>query len=410
MIAVPDNPPDRSRAAWSEDARLAALSQAAIAITSELSLDRVLQRIADIARELIGARYAALGVADEQGRIRQFLTSGLTPEQRLAIGPLPRGLGLLGVLIHEGKPLRVADIARDPRSVGFPAHHPPMTSLLGVPIKARGEVLGDLYLTDRLDGQPFTEQDEQLAILLAGHAAVAIQNARLHARLQELALHQERSRIMRDLHDGIIQSLFAIGLSVQETLHLLDTAPGEVRPRLERVVGDLDQVMADIRRYILDLDRSSQPTEGDLETRLGHLVSEFQAATPMQIQLSVAPELNEAKLPGEMIEHLIQIAHEALANAVKHAHASAAAVRLERSRRGLVLTVWDDGVGFDPRARRTAQQRGLRNIHARAAALGGSLQISSEPSHGTRVLVAIPLSPHARRPAASRQPAADSSL
>src|SRR5438067_2509743 len=150
MARVSDQrPAGAERRAELDEARLAALSEAAIAITSELSPDRVLQRIADIARELIGSRYAALGVADGQGRIRQFLTSGLTAEQRLAIGPLPRGRGLLGVLIHEGRPLRVPTITRHPRSSGFPPGHPPMTALLGVPVVARGEVLGALYFTDR---------------------------------------------------------------------------------------------------------------------------------------------------------------------------------------------------------------------------------------------------------------------
>jgi signal transduction histidine kinase len=375
-----------------DDARLAARSQAAIAITSEVSSDRVLQRIADIARELIGARYAALGVADGHGRILQFLTSGLTAEERLAIGPLPRGRGLLGVLIHEGRPLRVPHIARDPRSSGFPPGHPPMTALLGVPIVARGEVLGDLYFTDRLDGRPFDQRDEQLAILLAGHAAVAIQNARLHDQLRELALHRERSRIMRDLHDGIIQSLFAIGLTIQDTAHSLDLDPAEARARLDKSVVDLDQVMADIRRYILDLERQRPPARGDLEARLTRLVDEFQAGTAMQIQLSVAPALADAALSEQTVEHLVQVAREALANAVKHAQADACAVRLERTRTRLVLTVWDNGVGFSPTARRSLRQRGLRNIRARARELGGTLRITSQPDQGTRILVTIPAS------------------
>ena len=168
------------------------LSEAIASLSAERSLQPVLQRIADLAREAVGARYAALGVADAEGRILEFHTSGITPEERAAIGPLPRGHGLLGVLIREGDPVRIPDIARDPRSSGFPPNHPPMTALLGVPIwAADGRVLGDLYLTDRLDGREFDEDDERLAMLLARHAAVAIENAakndELERRLDQLA-------------------------------------------------------------------------------------------------------------------------------------------------------------------------------------------------------------------------------
>ncbi|MCC6179291.1 MAG: GAF domain-containing sensor histidine kinase [Chloroflexi bacterium] len=167
------------------------LSETIAALTSERSIGRVLQRIVDLARDTIGTRYAALGVADAEGRIQQFSTSGLTPQERAAIGPLPRGHGLLGVLIHEGRPVRIPDISQDPRSSGFPPNHPVMKTLLGVPIVLNGRVLGDLYLTDRLDGAPFDEDDERLARLLARHAAVAIDNAQtndeLERRLEQLS-------------------------------------------------------------------------------------------------------------------------------------------------------------------------------------------------------------------------------
>src|SRR3954454_13601222 len=171
----------------SEDSRpsdtLVVLSDALAGLAAERSLHRVLQLIADLAREVVGARYAALGLADSAGRIFEFITSGLTPQERAAIGPLPRGHGLLGVLIREGRPVRLPRIASDPRSSGFPPNHPPMASLLGVPIILPDRVLGDLYLTAKLDPvgrfdeEGFDEQDGRLALLLARHAAVAIQNA-----------------------------------------------------------------------------------------------------------------------------------------------------------------------------------------------------------------------------------------
>jgi GAF domain-containing protein len=184
---------------------LVALSEALAGLAAERSLQRVLQRIADLAREVVGARYAALGVADEAGRIVEFITSGLTPQERAAIGPLPRGHGLLGVLIREGKPVRTPNISRDPRSSGFPPNHPAMTALLGVPISYGDRILGDLYLTDKLgpdgpDERGFDEDDERLALLLARHAAVAIQNANLNdeleRRLKQVSSLREFGRVI----------------------------------------------------------------------------------------------------------------------------------------------------------------------------------------------------------------------
>ena len=153
----------KSRAARSRlSETIVVLSDAVAALTAERSLRPVLQRIADLAREVIGTRYAALGLADEHGGITDFFTSGLTPQERAAIGPLPRGHGLLGVLIREGRPVRTARISSDPRSSGFPPNHPPMTSLLGVPIILSDCILGDLYLTDKIDGAAFDEDDERL--------------------------------------------------------------------------------------------------------------------------------------------------------------------------------------------------------------------------------------------------------
>src|SRR5918994_6219148 len=164
-----------------ERARLHRLIEAGIALSSELSLDGLLQRLAETAAELTGARYAALGVIDPTGReLERFITHGIDPETHAAIGDLPRGRGILGVLIREARPLRLEDIADDPRSVGFPRHHPAMRTFLGVPIVLRGVAYGNLYLTEKEGGEDFTEEDEQLTQLLAAQAAVAIENARLY--------------------------------------------------------------------------------------------------------------------------------------------------------------------------------------------------------------------------------------
>jgi signal transduction histidine kinase len=163
------------------EGRLRALFAAGLAVTSELSLDALLNRLGQAAAELTGARYAALGVIDANGvDLEQFITTGIDDDLRAEIGDLPRGRGILGVLIREAKPLRLHDLTEDPRSVGFPPGHPPMRSFLGVPILLRGVAYGNLYLAEKQGGEDFTDEDEELVTLLAGQAAVAIENARLY--------------------------------------------------------------------------------------------------------------------------------------------------------------------------------------------------------------------------------------
>jgi signal transduction histidine kinase len=203
--------------------RLRALVEAGIALSSELSLDALLQRIVDSAAELTGARYCALGVIDQSGQaLERFLTTGVDEETRAAIGDLPRGRGILGVLIREAKSLRLHDIAADPRSVGFPRHHPPMKSFLGVPILLRGVAYGNLYLSEKEDGGDFTEEDEELTLLLAAQAAVAIENARLY---------ESSTRWLRQL-----ESLNEIGNALASEL--------ELEPLLTLVAERLQELVA----------------------------------------------------------------------------------------------------------------------------------------------------------------------
>jgi GAF domain-containing protein len=171
------------------------LIQAALAVSSELSLDVVLQRIIEIAAEITGARYGALGVIGAGGELTEFITTGLTPQERDAIGPLPVGHGLLGVLIREAVPIRVSPISSHPESIGFPPNHPHMTSLLGAPIVSRGTVFGDIYLTDKDGGEPFTEEDQRDLLVLAAQAGVAIENAQLYEEVHRLAVLEDRERI-----------------------------------------------------------------------------------------------------------------------------------------------------------------------------------------------------------------------
>lgn len=188
----------RNKKLKSVEHRAEAVYRATLAIATELSLDAALQKIVDAARELANARYAALGVVDEERRrLTRFVVSGVTDEEIRAMGHWPRGLGLLGELIHFPHPLRVKDISKDPRSVGFPPHHPPMKSFLGVPILRGDRVLGNFYMTDKVGAEEFTEEDEEILSLFAAHAAIAIENARLYTetdiRLREKVVQVERA-------------------------------------------------------------------------------------------------------------------------------------------------------------------------------------------------------------------------
>ena len=202
--------------------RLRVLVDAGIALSSELSLDAVLRRLTETAASLTGARYAALGVIDPSGQgLERFVTTGVDAETYAAIGDLPRGRGLLGVLIHEAEIVRLHDIADDPRSVGFPPHHPPMHTFLGVPILLRGVAYGNLYLTEKHGGVDFTEEDEELTQLLAAQAAVAIENARLY---------ESSTRWLRQL-----ESLNEIGTALASEIEL-EPLLGLVARRLRELV------------------------------------------------------------------------------------------------------------------------------------------------------------------------------
>ena len=223
----------------------------------------MLRRIIQAAVDLVDARYGALGVIDEHGtRLAQFITVGIDDDGRRAIGHLPEGHGILGLLIVDAKPLRLPDLHEHPNSFGFPPNHPPMTSFLGVPIRVRGEVFGNLYLTDKTSAEVFTDIDEELVIGLAGAAGVAIENARLSSRVRDLALMEDRERIARDLHDTVIQRLFATGMSLQSSVGLLRSDPPTAIERVEHAIDDLDVTIKDIRTAIFGLEQAAARRQG----------------------------------------------------------------------------------------------------------------------------------------------------
>ena len=368
------------------DRKHTALVEAGLALASELSLPALLQKIVQLAREVSGARYGALGVLGGDGFLSDFLTDGISDEQRRAIGHLPHGGGILGVLIDEARPLRLRRIADDPRSVGFPSNHPPMTSFLGVPVAVRGNVFGNLYLTEKQAAPEFTEEDERAVITLAAQAAVAIENARLHAQVQRFAVVEERERIARELHDDIVQSLFAEGMALQAARAVVGD-PQAVDARLGQAVENLDRVIRDLRNYVFGL-QPGAAADRHLEQALRDLAASFEEGAGATISVRVDPDV-ASFLAGHAAD-VIQLTREALSNAVRHSGADRITVSLARDGDPATLCVEDNGKGFDHEAA-SGRGQGLGNLRSRADAMGGRLDIDTASGRGTRISIAIPL-------------------
>ena len=540
--------------------QLAALNEASLSLTSELSLQSVLQKVVDLSRQVVQARYGALGVLNEQGRIQEFITSGISPKERKRIGNSPEGKGLLGLIMKEGRTLRVAEMGAHPQSAGFPPNHPVMHSLLGLPIVYKGRTIGDLYLTDKQGAAEFTQEDQDAVTLFAAQAAVAIEkarlyeeerrraqewrslfelgeqvaasldlhallktvvkraqelintdaamlmllspdrdelvlaasaglrtkamrslrvpvgqavsgplgegrpyiiedymtdprrttppiaeiveerlvsfiaarfaakgkllgvlhvanrtqtqfsehdarllqafanlaaiaveNARLYEQVQSLAVLEERERIGMDLHDGVIQSIYAVGLNLEECSEDVFNQPHNVRTRLEKAINNLNQVIKDIRGYIFDL-RPRALESANLTEALSALVRELRVNSLIDVNLVVDGDRDPgSRLREEEVTSLFHIAQEALANVQKHARASAVEARLTMRNGFLRLAISDNGVGFAPGRGTDSSRRGLRNMADRAQGLGGRFSIQSAPGQGTSVEVEVPV-------------------
>jgi signal transduction histidine kinase len=374
----------------------AAMNEAVLAITAERSVDRVLQQIVDAARELAGARYAAIGVPDGEGGFAQFITSGMTDEQYEAIGELPRTHGMLGAMLETQDAYLTKDIREDPRFEGWPDAHPVMRSFLGVPIVSRGEVIGAFYLTEK-EGRRrglFGEEERRLIGMLAGHAAIAIENARLYERSRELSTVEERKRLARELHDSVTQTLFSIGLTAEAAGALVESDPVRAKAELEHLQELTQAAMREMRSLIFELRPAELEVDGLVATLRKHVdvltrVYDCEIALSLDVSHSLAPDVERG---------LLRIAQEALANALKHSGAGLVELGLDTHDSVVVLRVADDGCGFDP-AEAIARSRrlGLTSMRERVEALGGELTIDSVPGRGTTVRAEVGLGPaHSR--------------
>ena len=364
------------------------LSDAIGGIAGVLSLEDVLQLIVDRVKELVGAHYAALGIlADDRRRIERFITSGITPEQRRLLGDPPQGHGLLGLIIKEGRSLRIPEIGAHPESYGFPPHHPPMTSLLGVPVRVKNRIMGNLYLTDKIGAAEFSDDDQRLVELFAAHAGIAIENARLHEAVQYLAVVDERERIGKDLHDGIIQTLYAISLRLEDVPELMAQDRNEAVETVDRAIDALNRTIADLRQFVVGL-RPESIDETDLASLLAALVDQVRQNNPVEVELETPDE--RIDLSAYARGELLQITREALSNIARHAHATTARVSLARAGGKLRLEIVDDGIGFDRSSPTPKGHLGLANMRDRARALGGALEYGNG-GEGTTIIVSVPL-------------------
>jgi Rrf2 family protein len=370
-------------------ARLQALERVVRSISAELDPDRVLQLIADRVRELVDAQYAAIGIVRDDGTIERFITSGIDDETRERIGSLPRGLGLLGLIIRESRSYRIADIGSHPASYGFPPNHPPMASFLGVPIVTRSAVVGRLYLTNKQGAPEFSADDQALVETFALHAGIAIDNARLHGQVQRLAIVDERDRISRDLHDSVIQAIYAQTLALDDVPELVETDAVEAARRVDEAIDALHAVIRDIRNFIFGL-RPVLLESGSLADGLEHLATELRRSGGVEVSVSAtAPADVVAALPLESVAELLSVTREALSNIARHARATHASISLDRPPEGLRLEIADDGQGFAADAALQRGHHGLANMRARTEGLGGRFSVASDAS-GTRIIIVVP--------------------
>lgn len=366
-------------------AKLRRLMGAVLMIEADVELPVLLRHLVQEACSLVNARYGALGVLNEaRPGLDQFLTVGLSEDEEERIGRRPTGRGVLGLLITDPEPLRLTDLTVHPDSYGFPDHHPPMKSFLGLPVRSRGAVYGNLYLTEKLDADAFSEEDVAMAEALAVAAGIAIENNRLHDRVRILSVLDDRGRIARDLHDRVIQRVFAVGMSLEGATRLDELAP--VLERVNKAVDDLDSTITEIRTAIFELE--------DGRGRLGLRHGVLELVGELASMLGSRPEVSffgpiDTGVPQHVADHLLAVLRESLTNAGKHAQASNFSVIVTAGDE-VTLEVIDDGRGIH-RALTETEGMGLVNLRNRAEKLGGTFHIQEAPGGGTRVIWRVPI-------------------
>ncbi|MGW1537923.1 GAF domain-containing sensor histidine kinase [Streptomyces aureus] len=378
---------------------LSAVSAALLAMSRHLEVRDVLKTIVASARELLDAQYAALGVPDDHGGFAQFVVDGVSDTQWKAIGPLPRQHGILAAMLREARTERLADVRQDPRFEGWPAAHPDMSDFLGLPIRDGDEIIGALFLANKMrpEGEPpcpgpngrcgFTEDDEELLTILAQHAAIALTNARLYERSRELTIAEERSRLAHELHDAVSQKLFSLRLTAQAAATLVDRDPSRAKGELQHVAALAAEAAEELRAAVVEL----RPAALDEDGLVATLRTQVQVLDRAHTARVTFAGHGVRALPASQEEAVLRVSQEALHNALRHSGAARVDVTLHRRGPGAVLHVRDDGCGFDPAAIRSAGRHlGLVSMRDRASGVGGTLTVESAPGKGTVIEMEVP--------------------
>jgi signal transduction histidine kinase len=375
---------DAGNAGDGQDEVLYRVSQVVLAVARQVSVRDALQMIVRSARSLAGASYAALGVPDDRGSFAEFLVDGVPDSQRRAIGPLPRQHGMLGVLLREGQPLRLADIRDDPRFEGWPRAHPELRDILGMPVKDGAAVIGVIFAANKRQPGGFTARDEELLGLFAAHAAIALTNARLYERGRELSAGEERARLARELHDAVSQKLFSIRMKSRAAAILAARDPGRAAAEMDSVAALSGEAQVELRAVIDGLAPPGISAAGLAESLRRYAVLAGKAH-------GVAVRFCGSRIPplGPRREAAFyRVAQEALHNALRHSGARAVSVSLCQADEHLILEVSDEGRGFVPDA--SPEGVGLASMRERAVSAGAALVIRSAPGQGTSVVLRMP--------------------
>ncbi len=347
------------------------------------TMEQVLRNIAHIARDLIGAKYAALGIPNSQGGFQFFQVSGMTRKEIQRIEHPPVGLGLLGKMMENSGPMRLKHMADHPSSIGFPEGHPAMDSFIGVPIKLGNQLHGIFYLTDKEDGEPFTEDDEWLLEILSGYAAMVIAEKALQNQRRQITLMKEREHIGMALHDGVIQSIYALGMRLDVARRTGDITEDDI----DFTLNGLNQVIEDIRGAIFQL-REKDGHTLTLRRRFQRVIAQLYQPDSLEVALDM-PE-HPVLLPEKMYEALEMMVTECVSNVVRHANASNVYIKVRDASKSILVVVADDGDGFEQERLEQHTGLGLRNLERRARIHGGRITIQSVPGEGTTVKIRMP--------------------
>ena len=356
--------------------RLSALSEAVIDVAKGEDLSASLRRLVENAVIISEATYGALGAISPDGRLEEFTYVGLSEESADEIEKFPEGKGLLGHLLKHPTPLRLASIKSSEASVGFPEGHPAMNSFLGVPIRIRDEVYGSLYLTEKKGGLEFTEEDEQLVIVLASAAGIAIDRARGQAAQNQIVVLAERDRIGRDLHDLVIQRLFATGVSLQVVIKD-ELVPIQDLKIIQETIDNLDLTVQQIRNTISEL-QIPGPIAG-LRGLIQEEIAIFQGKNAIHISSEFQGPI-DSSVHGALGEHSIAVVRELLTNAIKHSRCRHIDVSISANEGQFEVQVSDDGIGYVEGLRKS----GLSNLEERAKESNGTFSITKKAPQGTR--------------------------